>query len=76
MRPLSNSSLISFVQNSLSEGDMRETEAFLAFGFSRGLKGKKTKYFFYSPKCIESEVQSFSNFEEISKRAYCLCISV
>ena len=76
MRPLSNSSLIWFAQNSLSEGDIRAAEAFWAFGFSKGLKGKATKHFSLVQKELgDSEVKSFSNFEEIPKRAESLCIS-
>ena len=76
MRPLSNSSLIPFVHNSLFEGDMRAAEDFWAFGFSRGLNGKETKYFSLVQNALgDFEVQSFSNFGEISERAYSLCIS-
>ena len=76
MRPLFSSSLILFAHNSLFKGDMREVEAFWDFGFSRGLKGKEMKYFSMVQKALgDSEVQSFSNFEEISKREESLCIS-
>ena len=54
---------------------MRAIEDFWAFGFSRGLKGKETKYFSLVQNALgDSEVQSFSNFEEISKRVDSLCI--
>ena len=76
MRPFSNSSLISFAHNSLYEGDMRAAEAFWAFDFSKGLKGKETKYFSLVQNALgDYEVQSFSNFEEILERADFLCIS-
>ena len=55
---------------------MRATEDFWAFGFSRGLKGKETKYFSLVQNALgDFEVQSFSNFEEISEREDSLCIS-
>ena len=76
MRPLSSSSLISFAHNSLCEGDMSQAEGFLAFGFSIGLKGKETKYFYLVQNALgDPEVQSFFNFEEILERANSLCIS-
>ena len=76
MRPLSSNYVISLAQNSLSERDMRVAEAFWDFSFSRGLKGKETKYFSMVQKALgDSKVQSFSNFEEISERAEFLCIS-
>ena len=75
MRPLSYSYLISFAWNYLSEGDMRVEEAFWDFFFSRGLKGKETKYFSLVQNALgDYEVQSFSNFKKISKREYSLCI--
>ena len=75
MRHLSNSYLISFAHNSLSRGDMRAVEDFWDFGFSIRIKGKETKYFSLVQNALgDFEVQSFSNFEEISEREDSLCI--
>ena len=55
---------------------MRAVEDFWDFVFSRGLKGKETKYFYLLQNALgDSKVQSFSNFEEILEREDYSCIS-